>query len=72
MIKPRKFSLKARLPSVQPQQISIAFESIRLRGMSAPERMRILLHLANLLMLAADVATKEDGEHPEGFAPTTP
>jgi len=62
MIKPRKFSLKARLPSVQPQQISIAFESIRLRGMSAPERMRILLHLANLLMLAADVATKEDDD----------
>jgi len=61
MIKPRKFSLKARLPSVQPQQISIAFESIRLRGMSAPERMRILLHLANLLMLA-DVATKEDDD----------
>jgi len=30
--------------------------------MSAPERMRILLHLANLLMLAADVATKEDDD----------
>jgi hypothetical protein len=47
------------LPSAQPHQISIAFESIRLRGMSAPERMRVLMHLANLLMLAAGVATKE-------------
>ncbi len=59
MTKPRKSSLKARLPSAQPHQISIAFESIRLRGMNAPERMRVLMHLANLLMLAAGVATKE-------------
>jgi hypothetical protein len=27
--------------------------------MSAPERTRVLMHLANLLMLAAGVATKE-------------
>jgi hypothetical protein len=27
--------------------------------MSAPERMRVLMHLANLLMLAAGVATEE-------------
>jgi hypothetical protein len=64
MTKPQKLSLKARLPSAQPHQISIAFESIRLRGMSAPERMRVLMHLANLLMLAAGVAIKEyDDEH---------
>jgi hypothetical protein len=59
MPKVQKVTLKARLPSAQPRQISIAFESIRLRGMSAPERTRVLMHLANLLMLAAGVATKE-------------
>jgi hypothetical protein len=59
MTMPRKFSLKARLPPTQPHQIKIAFESVRLRGMSAPERMRVLMHLANLLMLVAGVATKE-------------
>ena len=35
MTMPRKFSLKARLPPTQPRQINIAFESVRLRGMSA-------------------------------------
>ena len=38
--------------------MTIAFESIRLRGMSTPERTRVLMHLANLLMLAAGVAAK--------------
>ncbi len=59
MTKVQKFSSKARLPSTQPRQISIAFESIPLRGLSAPERITVLMHLANLLMLAAGVATKE-------------
>lgn len=62
MTKPRKFSSKTRLPSAQPHQISLAFESIQLRGMSTPERLRVLMHLANLLMLAAGVATKEDDD----------
>jgi hypothetical protein len=59
MPKAQKVTLKARLQSVQPHQISIAFESIRLRGMSAPERVRVLMHLADLLMLAAGVSTEE-------------
>jgi hypothetical protein len=59
MTKSRKASLKALLPPAQPHQITIAFESIRLRGLSGPERMRAIMHLANLLMLAAGVATKE-------------
>ena len=59
MTKSRKTSLKALLPPAHPHQMTIAFESIRLRGMSAPERQRALMHLANLLMLAAGVATKE-------------
>ena len=59
MTKAPRFSLQARLPSAQPHQINIAFESIRLRGMNTPERMRVLMQLANLLMLAAGVATQD-------------
>ena len=43
-----------------PQQLSIAFDSIRLQGMSPSERAKVLAHLARLLMLAAGAAT---GEH---------
>src|ERR1039457_5058957 len=35
MTMPRKFSLKACFPPTHPHQINIAFESVRLRGMSA-------------------------------------
>jgi hypothetical protein len=59
MTKSRKMSLNALLPPAQPHQMTIAFESIRLRGMSDPQRTRALMHLANLLMQAAGVATKE-------------
>ena len=61
MTKPRTISSKALLPPAQApsDQMSIAFKSIWLRGMSAPERMGALMHLANILMLAAGVATKE-------------
>jgi hypothetical protein len=42
-----------------PQQLSIAFDSIRLQGMSPSERAKVLAHLASLLMLAAGAATEE-------------
>ncbi len=52
-------------PPAQPHQLSIALDSIRLRGMSPPEREEVLTHLASLLLLAAGVATGEsdDVEH---------
>jgi len=59
MAQPRRVSPKTLPPPAQPRQISIAFESRWLQGLSPPERMRALTHLANLLMLAAGVATKE-------------
>ena len=46
-------------PSVVPRQLSIVFDSIRLRGMSASERAKTIVCLANLLMQAAGVATGE-------------
>jgi len=46
-------------PSVVPRQLSIVFDSIRLRGMSASERTKTIMCLANVLMQAAGVATGE-------------
>lgn len=53
------------LPPAAPHQLSLAFESIRLRGMAPSERARALAHLASLLMQAAGTATEErdDDEH---------
>ena len=42
--------------------MSIAFDSIWLRGLTAPERMKALTHLTHLLMLAAGVVSKEDDD----------
>ncbi|MDW3688407.1 hypothetical protein RA280_43115 [Cupriavidus sp. CV2] len=42
-----------------PRQISLAFDSAQLCGMSPSQRARALTHLANLLMLAAGYAVKE-------------
>lgn len=41
------------------QQLSIAFDSVPLRGMSPTERAKVRAHLAHLLMQAAGVATEE-------------
>ena len=42
--------------------MSIVFESNRLRGLPADERMKVLMELAHLLMLAAGVAVEEDDD----------
>lgn len=46
-------------PSVTPRQLSIVFDSIRLRGMNAAERAKAIVCLAKLLVQAAGVATGE-------------
>lgn len=46
-------------PTTTPHQLSIAFDSIQLRGMSPSERARVLAQLARLLMQAAGAATGE-------------
>jgi hypothetical protein len=54
--------MKALSPPAPAQQMSIAFESIRLLGLSASERIKAVGHLAHLLMLAAGVASRESND----------
>jgi hypothetical protein len=52
------------LPPVQREQISLAFESMGLRGLTSAERTKAIIRLSQLLMQAAGVAGKEsDDEH---------
>ena len=46
MSKPRKTKREQSPPPAEPRQMSIAFESNHLRGLSAAERMKALLDLA--------------------------
>jgi hypothetical protein len=56
-----KHVVAATLPqTVPPRQISMAFESRWLQGLTHSERMRALAHLANLLMLAAGLSIEEN------------
>ena len=61
MTKPGRLSTKTPLLPVPSRQMSIGFESIRLIGLSAPERTKALTHLARLLMLAAAVTSYVSG-----------
>jgi hypothetical protein len=47
----------SRAPS--PQQKAIAFESRLTRGLTGPERTKVIRQLAHLLMLAAGMTIKE-------------
>ena len=47
------------LSSAAPRQLSIPFDSGRLRGMSPSERSTVLARLASLLLEAAGVAAGE-------------
>ena len=47
------------VPSAAPRQLSIAFDSARLRGMSFSERRIAVARLASLLLEAAGVAAEE-------------
>jgi hypothetical protein len=51
--------------STVPRQLSMALDSVRLRGMSPSERITVLARLASLLLEAAGVAAREsdDDEH---------
>ena len=44
-----------------PQQKTIAFESRLTRGLTGPERMKVIRQLAQLLMLAAGMRIEESG-----------
>ena len=62
MRKPRKIQREQAPPPAEPRQLSIAFESNRLRGLSAAERTKALMDLAYLLRLAAGVAVEENDD----------
>jgi hypothetical protein len=62
MIRVRRVSSKS-LPA-RLRQINIAFESRWLQGMTPPERLRALTHLANVLILAAGSAIEERDHEP--------
>ncbi len=59
MAQSRKISPEALSHAAMPRQISIAFESRWLQGLTSSERSRALTHLANLLMLAAGLTVEE-------------
>jgi len=59
MSEPYKFRKRSSPPAIPPGQRSIAFESRVLRGLSAPERMKVVRQLAHVLMLAAGIASQE-------------
>lgn len=50
------------LPRMSARQLSMSFESARVRSMSPTERGTALSRLAVLLLEAADVAVREDGD----------
>jgi hypothetical protein len=62
MSNPRKIQREQAPPPAEPRQMSIAFESNRLRGLSAAERTKALMNLAYLLMLASGVAVEENDD----------
>jgi hypothetical protein len=47
------------LPLAAPRQLSIPFDSTRLRGMTAAERRMSLVRLASLLLEAAGITGRE-------------
>ena len=58
MKEPQK-TRKRALPPPQSRQISIAFETLRLQGLTSAERKKAVIRLAQVLMLAAGLAAEE-------------
>lgn len=58
MKEPQK-TRKRALMAPQSRQITMAFETIRLHGLRSAERKKVVIRLAQVLMLAAGVATEE-------------
>ena len=62
MNEPHKRRKSRSLPPVQREQISLAFESMGLRGLTNAERTKAIIRLSQLLMQAAGVAGKESDD----------
>ena len=59
MSEPTKFRQRPPPSALMPRQKTIAFESGRTRGLTGAERMKVIKHLAQILMRAAGIASKE-------------
>jgi hypothetical protein len=57
-----KFRKSPPPPAPKPRQKTIAFESGLTRGLTGPERMKAVKQLAQVLMLAAGLASKESDD----------
>ncbi len=62
MSKPRKIQSEQTRQPAEPHQMSIAFESNNLRGLSPADRTKTLMNLAHLLMMAAGIAVEENND----------
>ncbi len=64
MTEPQKRRNICPTPRLQSGQISIAFESIGLLGLTSAQRMKAVIQLSHLLMLAARVEVEgHNDEH---------
>ena len=54
----------SRQASATSRQLSMAFEASPLHGISPPDRAKVVIHLASLLLqaLGANVGERDDGE----------
>jgi hypothetical protein len=59
MTEPQKSGKRVSPPPRQHRQISVAFESIGLIGLTSAERMKVVVQLSRVLLLALGVAAKE-------------
>jgi hypothetical protein len=59
MTQPQKRRKRVSPPPARCRQISMAFESTALLGLTNAERMKVITQLSRLLMLAAGAAAEE-------------
>jgi hypothetical protein len=62
MSEPTKFRKRPPASAPTPRQKSIAFESRLTLGLTVPERTKAVKQLAQVLMLAAGLASKESDD----------
>jgi hypothetical protein len=62
MTEPQNSRKRRFPPPVQTRQISIAFESTGLLGLTSAQRMKAVMQLSQVLILAADIAPKESDD----------
>jgi hypothetical protein len=62
MTEPQKSRKRRYPPPVRTHQINIAFESTELRGLTSAQRMKVVMQMAQVLILAAGIAPKESDD----------